>query len=219
MLIGTHCSSFWQAWGEVVSGIRDDVICIWLIFVHIYAASYMSYRLLTEQSLLSPAAPKTRDGRYCNAPHLSTFSFHTVTQKRIDVFSRNFAGTLYVHHVMGVCCIVFDIDGMLFECCMNFLFSIFHVFFVFHAICNIKKKIWCIQNLRGGGGGLVGCWKIMFFSHFMLFPTFLGIQSNYFSFIVFFVFFYAGNIEKCPFTYSYVVKWEVVSPNSRYRAF
>ena len=53
-----------------------------------------------------------------------------------------------------------------------------------------------------GGGG------VMFFSHFMLFPTFLetnlGIQSNYFSFNVFFVFFlYAGNIEKCPFTYSY----------------
>ena len=47
---------------------------------------------------LSPAAPKARDGRYCNAPRLSvrlsvTFSFRTVTQKRIDVFSRNFAGT------------------------------------------------------------------------------------------------------------------------------
>ena len=52
--------------------------------------------------LLSPAAPKARDGRYCNAPRLSdcpsvcpsvTFSFRTVTQKRIAVFSRNFAGT------------------------------------------------------------------------------------------------------------------------------
>ena len=31
---------------------------------------------------------------------------------------------------MGVCCIVFDIDGMLFE----FLFSIFHVFLAFYAI-------------------------------------------------------------------------------------
>ena len=52
---------------------------------------------------------------------------------------------------MGVCCIVFDIDGMLFEFCMNFLnieknkilrifFSKFHVFFTFHAISNIKKK-------------------------------------------------------------------------------
>ena len=26
-----------------------------------------------------------------------------------------------MHHVMGVCCIVFDIDGMLFEFFMNFL--------------------------------------------------------------------------------------------------
>ena len=56
--------------------------------------------------LLSPAAPKARDGRYCNAPRPSvclsvrlsvclsvTFSFRTVTQKRIAVFSRNFAGT------------------------------------------------------------------------------------------------------------------------------
>ena len=48
------------------------------------------------------AAPKARDGRYCNAPRPSvcpsvrlsvTFSFRTVTQKRIAVFSRNFAGT------------------------------------------------------------------------------------------------------------------------------
>ena len=50
------------------------------------------------------------------------FSFRTVTRKRIDVFSRNFAGMC-----MGVCCIVFDIDGMLFEFFMNFL--------------NIEKKI------------------------------------------------------------------------------
>ena len=26
-----------------------------------------------------------------------------------------------MHHVMGVCCIVFDIDGMLFEFFINFL--------------------------------------------------------------------------------------------------
>ena len=53
---------------------------------------------------------------------------------------------------MGVCCIVLDIDRMLFEFCMNFLniekkkncrflFSIFHVFFAFYTISNIKKKI------------------------------------------------------------------------------
>ena len=79
-----------------------------------------------DRNLLSPAAPKARDGRYCNAPRPSvclsvclsvTFSFRTVTQKRIDVFSRNFSGTC----TMSWGCIVFDIDGMLFEFFMNFL--------------------------------------------------------------------------------------------------
>ena len=60
-----------------------------------------SYRRTCIYNLLfiTPAAEKARDGRYCNAP-LSvrlrpsvTFSFHTVTEKRIDVFFRNFAGT------------------------------------------------------------------------------------------------------------------------------
>ena len=58
-----------------------------------------------------------------------------------------------------------------------------------------------VSQIWGGGA-------VRFFSHFMLFPTFLeknlGIQNNYFSFNVLFVFFlYAGNIVKCPFTYSY----------------
>ena len=75
---------------------------------------------------------------------------------------------------MGVCCIVFDIDGMLFEFFMNFLnieknkivrffFSIFHVFFAFHAISNIKKinKIGVKKKIPGGGGG--GVWIFIFF--------------------------------------------------------
>ena len=53
------------------------------------------------------------------------FSFRTVTQKRIDVFSRN--------HVMGVCYIVFDIDGMLFEFFMNFLNIICFQYFMFSS--------------------------------------------------------------------------------------
>ena len=44
------------------------------------------------------------------------------------------------------------------------------------------------MGVVGGGGG-----GVMFFSHFMLFPTYLkkisGMQSNYFSFNVLFVFF------------------------------
>ena len=54
----------------------------------------------------------------------------------------------------------------------------------------------------GGGGG------VMFFSHFMLFPTFLEQQIWEYKTIIsqmfsscFFL--YAGNIEKYPFTYSY----------------
>ena len=51
---------------------------------------------------------------------------------------------------MGVCCIIFDIDGMLFDFFMNFLNI---VFFTFHAISNIKKKIGVQKNSGGGGGG------------------------------------------------------------------
>ena len=53
---------------------------------------------------------------------------------------------------MGVCCVVFDIDGMLFEFFyeffkywkknqIKFFCFQFHVFFAFHAISNIKQKI------------------------------------------------------------------------------
>ena len=68
-----------------------------------------------------------------------------------------------MHHVMGVCCIVFDIDGMV------FFFSIFHVFFAFHAISNtsIKKKNWCKKN--PGRGGVEFFFKFFLISHFMLF--------------------------------------------------
>ena len=55
---------------------------------------------------------------------------------------------------MGVCCVVFDIDGMLLEYFMNFLnienfVSIFQLFFAFHAICNI----FFLNSMGGGGGG------------------------------------------------------------------
>ena len=75
---------------------------------------------------------------------------------------------------MGVCCIVFDIDGM----------------FEFYAISNFSRK----QNL--------------------------GIQNNYFSFNVFFVFFFVcWKYCKVRLHLQLLVKWEVVSPNSRYREF
>ena len=97
---------------------------------------------------------------------------------------------------MGVCCIVFDIDGMLFDFFMNFLniernkilricFSIFNVFFVFHAICNINKKNWCTKILGGGGGGVEKYFFIKtILSHFTFYAIF-NIKKY---------------IEKCPFT-------------------
>ena len=101
---------------------------------------------------------------------------------------------------MGVCCIVFDIDGMLFEFFMNFLnieknkiyiffFSIFHVFFAFRAISNIKKKIGVKKN-SGGGGWIFFLEKQLFLiSRFMLFSTL------------------KKNIEKYPFTYWLNGRW------------
>ena len=105
-----------------------------------------------------------------------------------------------------MCCIIFDIDGMLFDFFMNFLniekntnkfSSIFQVFFAFHAISNIKKKNGVQKKSDGGGvdflyihyilyslvlilylkcGGGLGGGGVIFFSHFMLFPTFLEKQ-------------------------------------------
>ena len=87
-------------------------------------------------------------------------------------------------------------------------------------ISSIPLFLFCISNVGvvWGGGG------VMFFSHFMLFPTFLeknlGIQNNYFSFNVFFVFFFVcWKYCKVPLHLQLLVKWEVVSPNSRYREF
>ena len=78
-----------------------------------------------------------------------------------------------------------------------------------------------ILYLKCGGGA------VMFFSHCMLhvFPTFLEnknleIQNNYFSFNVFFMFFFVcWKYCEVPLLLQLLVKWEVVSPNSRYREF
>ena len=84
---------------------------------------------------------------------------------------------------MGVCCIVFDIDGMLFEFFMNFLniekkniffFSIFHVFFAFHAISNIKKnkKLVYKRNFGGGGGDVEFFFRKTILSYFTFYAIF-----------------------------------------------
>ena len=86
--------------------------------------------------------------------------------------------------------------------------SKFHVFFAFHAISNIyKQKNWCkkkfggVLNSGGGGGGGV---EIFFFfrriilSHFTFYAI-VNIKKKYY--------------WKVPL--HLMVKWEVVSPNSR----
>ena len=66
---------------------------------------------------------------------------------------------------MGVCCIIFDIDGMLFEFFMNFLnieknkiLGFFFQYFMFSLrfmlFPTLKKKIG-VKKIPGGGGG--GC--------------------------------------------------------------
>ena len=112
-----------------------------------------------------------------------TFSFRTVTQKRIDVFSRNFAG------MCTMCCIVFDIDGMLFEFFkywkkikLNF-FQYFMFSSRFMLFPTLKKKFVKKKFRRGGGGG-GGVLNFLFFleknnsfscffcMHFTFYPLF-----------------------------------------------
>ena len=84
---------------------------------------------------------------------------------------------------MGVCCIVFDIDGMLFAFFMNFLniekneikFFFFNIsiFFAFHAISNIKKKF-CVKKKNPGGWIFIFVRKTILshFTCFMLYAIF-----------------------------------------------
>ena len=90
-----------------------------------------------------------------------------------------------MHHVLGVCCVVFDIDGMLFGFFMNFLniekkieffISIFHVFSRFMLLPTLKK-IFGVTIFFGGHnffekcGGGVETLLSRFISCFMLFLT------------------------------------------------
>ena len=79
---------------------------------------------------------------------------------------------------MGVCCIVFDIDGMLFECFMNFLNIekkilqfLFQNFMFLHVSCHFQhlNKNWCKKKFGGGGG--------IFFFKFHVFFTFHAISN------------------------------------------
>ena len=102
---------------------------------------------------------------------------------------------------MGVCCIVFDIDGMLFEFCMNFLniekkkkFKFF-----FFEYFKFSSRFMLFQTLKkkfgvGGGGG---CGFFFFFFR----KTILS------DFTFYAIFNITKNIEKCPFTYWLNGRW------------
>ena len=101
---------------------------------------------------------------------------------------------------MGVCCIVFDIDGMLFEffililkkikfsefCFQYFMFSSRYMLFP-----TFKKEIGVKKTFRGGGGVFRKTLLYHFISRVMLFSTLKKI-------------FY---IEKFPFTYWLNGRW------------
>ena len=191
--------------------------------------------------LISYLTPKARGREILQRPPSVCLSVrhvwfsHCNSKTHWSIFSKL---CRYVHHVMGVGCVVFDIGEMLFEFFkywkkikFKFLFSIFHVFFAFDAISNIKQKFsfhfafYAIFNitiflekcpftywLNGrwflkieDSGNLYpiyilyslvliffisnvevvwGSWEgVMFFLHFILFPTFLeklilGIKNN-----------------------------------------
>ena len=104
---------------------------------------------------------------------------------------------------MGVCCIVFDIDGMLFEFFMNFLniekikFKIFSFFQYlkfssrFMLFPTLKKKNWCTKKIRG---------RVWIFLLFFL-------EKQFFLISCFMLFSTLKNIGKCPFTYWLNGRW------------
>ena len=119
---------------------------------------------------------------------------------------------------MGVCCVVFDIDGMLFEFCMNFL-NYFFQYFMFSSRFMLFPTLMLKQNW--------GVVDIFFFRN-----EFFLISFHVLCYFQHYIFCF----EKCPFTYWLngrwflqivdrdsgnlypiypLIKWNVVSPDSR----
>ena len=144
-----------------------------------------------------PPRCRPGDGRYCNAPHLSVCPSRLVfalTRKRFDVFSRNFAVRAPCH------------GGVMYSFWWNVWF--FYEFFkylkkkktFFSPIFSVFFAFYAISKIPGGGGGGGGSTKTIlshFISGFMLFST---LKQNW-------------KYLKVPL--HLLVKWEVVSPNSR----
>ena len=95
---------------------------IYIIFVQTLVPLLKLFIFFVSQkvTLLSPAAPKARDGRYCSAtpppptpqgqktPKFLEKFLHCNLITHCCIFSKL---CRYVHHVMEMCCVVFDIDG------------------------------------------------------------------------------------------------------------
>ena len=75
---------------------------------------------------------------------------------------------------MGVCCIVFDIDGMLFE------FFLFNISCFLSVLCYFQhqKKI-AVRRGEGGGGGWHFFWKSNSFSFHFTFYAIFNIKKKY----------------------------------------
>ena len=96
----------------------------------------------------------------------------------------------------GVLCIFlywWNVVWIFYEFVFKYFFSVFHVFFVFYAISNIKKKMfWCKKKYLGGV-------EFFFRKHSFSFQfTFYAIFNINFVF---------GNIEQCPFIYWLNDRW------------
>ena len=114
-----------------------------------------------------------------------TFSFRTNSKTHWCIFSKL---CRYVHNVMGVCCIVFDIDGILFEFFMNFLniekntikfffFQYFQFSSRFMLFPTLKKKLCKKKNPGGGGVDFLFFFRKTIPSHFTLYAIF-NIKKN-----------------------------------------
>ena len=87
-------------------------------------------------------------------------------------------------------------------------------------ISSIPLLWFCISNVGWFGGGGCNVFLTFYAISNISRKKNLGIQNNYFSFNVFFMFFFVcWKYSKVPLHLQLLVKWEVVSPNSRYREF
>ena len=120
------------------------------------------FKMAAAVSLLSPAAPKARDGRYCNAPRPSVvgggcgFFF---LEKQVFLISRFMLfSTLKIN--IEKCPFTYWLNGRWFlQVVERDSWNLYPLYPLFPCYDFVSQS---------GGGG-----SVLFFSHFMLYPTFL----------------------------------------------